>query len=557
MSSRTGNHKRSFPKGVSIQTILQDVHTGRMQLPRFQRKIAWKLGISAEFLKSTLRSDPIGLFLTLEVSPSKIPFKTRRIEGVPSTGNNSGCTELLLDGQQRIMSLYRSVEDGFDKSFVVEFSPKTTDKGKYEIIELHQISKSRKNSKKLRAYKLPSKKEKIDTPYFFPVWLLSPYTDGSEADKWIKKHTKEHQLPEKEIREPYNSIRSDFLDFQIPITRLPQKTSKGDAIEIFIQMNRSVAKLSAFDIAVAQMEKETKKSFHGRVKEIAKKAVVLGDSKSARKEKKIGEFILRVFCLRQEIVPTEGKFTELKIIEEIDKDWNKFKKAIELMKDLLFQEKVWDEKRLPSWVPLHVIAALFMEQTPSANIKGRYNRVLKKYLWRAFLSNRYSYAANKHMYDDYVGLLEELVRDDFNLERLKSKVPIFGNKGEPLETGDIIEKPRWPAKADRVGKAILILMLKKGAEDIITEIQPASDTIDEYEYHHIYPKEYIEDIKSPLENSVFNCMLLKNISNKFVNCKAPSEYLMEIMEKAVDIPEGERQDKLSEKTGNTPYSSSN
>ena len=88
----------------------------------------------------------------------------------------------------------------------------------------------------------------------------------------------------------------------------------------------------------------------------------------AKKERKIGDFVLRTFCLRQGENPTEGSFPDLNF-DEIKEDWPRFEKAIEQMNRLLDQEKVWDEKRLPSLVPLHVIVALFMEdQSPDKRV---------------------------------------------------------------------------------------------------------------------------------------------------------------------------------------------
>ena len=531
---------------ITINELLGKVDRGEIKLPRFQRKVAWDEGTSANLMESILRGNPIGLLLMLEVEDrSKPPFKTREIPGALETKYDE-CEELLLDGQQRVMSLYRAVEDSFDKSFIVEFKlKKLRQRNIYEIIKVHKIKKP-KSSKGPIVYNSTNLPEEI-TEYFFPLRLFSHrYEIEKEADEWIQSHTKEYELDTEEIKEAFRDIKLKFFTYHIPMIRLLKTTSKKTAINIFIQMNRSVAKLSAFDIAVAQMEEERGISLHDRVSDIAKKTILLGNlgEDDAKKERKIGDFVLRTFCLRQGENPTEGNFPDLNF-DEIKKDWPKFERAIEQMNRLLNQEKVWDEKRLPSLVPLHVIVALFMEdQSPDKT--GQYFRVLRSYLWRAFLSDRYSYAANKHMKEDYDRLSQELPKPDLNEADLRSKVPIFGKLGEIPEVDDI-KNAGWPSSTNRVGRAILILTLKKEAMDIATDNLPTVNSINSYEYHHIYPKGYIQDIESDFKKSALNCMFLSRETNNMVRDKAPSEYLMERMEQAVDIPVERRQEQLAEK----------
>ena len=91
------------------------------------------------------------------------------------------------------------------------------------------------------------------------------------------------------------------------------------------------------------------------------------------------------------------------------------------------------------------------------------------------------------------------------------------------------------------------MCIRDRARDIATENSPTPDNINNYEYHHIYPKGYMQDIGSDLKKSALNCMFLSRETNKMVRDKAPSEYLMKRMEEAGDIPVGKRQKRLAEK----------
>lgn len=531
-----GHDASYFPKPISISSILEKVHIGQIMLPRFQRRRVWNESTSAMLIESVLNGNPVGLFLTLEVESGRELFVTRRIRSAPEPTRE--CEELLLDGQQRVISLYRAIKAKFKKPFIVEFKRSEFRQNDDYEVNVHQIKKL-KNAEGSEEYDLP---EEV-TNHFFPARFLSWETKSREAREWIKEHAGKHGLEAEVIEDAYWDIRTKFLGFNIPAIRLPKTTSRERAIDIFIQMNQSVAKLSAFDIAVAQMEEKVEESLHDRVGKIAEKTQLLGQlgDDDAKKERKIGDFALRTFCLRQGKLPTDGNFLKLNF-EEINKEWSEFESAIERMNNLLDQEKVWDQKRLPRLVPLHVIVALFMKKTFSPDKEGLYSRVLTKYLWRAFLSGRYSYAANKHMKDDYDKLLCELEGGD--LKNLESNVPIFKKSIEVPELKDI-QEAGWPSRRPHLGKAILILTLKEGAKDIATESLPRQATINEYEYHHIYPKGYMEDIETPCIDSVINCMLLKGPTNNTVKDKAPSEYLMDRMKKAEDIPISRRQELLA------------
>ena len=513
---------------ISVGSILDRVHKGQIRLPRFQRKVAWNEGTSAMLIESVLKGDPVGLFLTLEIGREKKLFTTRSIhKSAPKPTHE--CEELLLDGQQRIMSLYRAVKDQFAKPFIVEF--RQLDSAQDYEINVYQAKKLTNDE-----YKLP----KGVTNYFFPARLLSRHLESeTEAKEWIQNHSEKHELDTEKLRLAHWHIKTKFLDFQVPVIRLPETTSRQHAINIFMQMNRSVAKLSAFDIAVAQMDAEVQESLHDQIAEIKEKTELLaspGDD-DAKREKKIGNFALRTFCLIQGKSPTEGSFIDLKF-EQINEGWSKFESAIEQMNDLLLQEKVWDSKRLPSLVPLHVIVALFMtmKEPVSPDKQGLYIRILTKYLWRAFLSDHYSAFPNKKMKSDYDKLSVELNENGFDEGNLISNVPIFGDSGSSPGI-DIIKQAGWPGGRDRVGRGIFILTLKKGSQDIATDLRPQPETIGkDYQYHHIYPKGYLEDIKDSFKENALNCMILKGRTNRALNDKAPSEYLIERVKHAKDIP---------------------
>ena len=88
-----------------LKDILRDADEGKLQLPDFQRDYVWTDEDVRSLIASIAKGFPVGALLTLE-SGSAVSFEPRLIVGVPEKDVEP--SELLLDGQQRITSLYQS-----------------------------------------------------------------------------------------------------------------------------------------------------------------------------------------------------------------------------------------------------------------------------------------------------------------------------------------------------------------------------------------------------------------------------------------------------------------
>src|SRR5581483_11448020 len=88
-----------------LKAILRQVDKGDLQLPDFQRDYVWGDDDVRSLIASVARGFPVGALLTLETG-GQVSFKPRLLEGVPP--RDAKPAELLLDGQQRITSLYQS-----------------------------------------------------------------------------------------------------------------------------------------------------------------------------------------------------------------------------------------------------------------------------------------------------------------------------------------------------------------------------------------------------------------------------------------------------------------
>jgi len=91
---------------VDLHKLLGDCHRGVLQLPDFQRSWVWDEDRITSLIASISRAFPVGALMTLHTG-GPVNFKSRTIEGAPAASKQIVPDSLLLDGQQRMTSLYQ------------------------------------------------------------------------------------------------------------------------------------------------------------------------------------------------------------------------------------------------------------------------------------------------------------------------------------------------------------------------------------------------------------------------------------------------------------------
>lgn len=90
-----------------ITDLMATIHSGKTQLPDFQRGWVWDDNRIKALIASITNGYPVGAAMFLEYGNENIRFKYRVIEGSPS--KEIVPDELILDGQQRLTSIYTSL----------------------------------------------------------------------------------------------------------------------------------------------------------------------------------------------------------------------------------------------------------------------------------------------------------------------------------------------------------------------------------------------------------------------------------------------------------------
>ena len=88
-----------------LEELLQHAASGKIQLPDFQRSWVWDEDRIIDLLVSISRAFPIGAVMSLKTG-GEVNFHPRPVQGVVEPTKEEP-EELLLDGQQRITSIYQ------------------------------------------------------------------------------------------------------------------------------------------------------------------------------------------------------------------------------------------------------------------------------------------------------------------------------------------------------------------------------------------------------------------------------------------------------------------
>ena len=506
------------------------ISSGQIQLPRFQRFEAWGNREVADLLETVLAELPAGATLILEVGDTS-PFKYRSLQGAPEA--NGRVTELLLDGQQRLTALWRSLSDSYeDRTFFVDISAQSDENGGYDIVSERRYWK---NGQRYPLWAEDPKKI-LDREYL-PLKLLQPGNSGSqELNLWLEEATKEDLERRIEVLNLANELRTRVARFNLPYLFLTVGTKKPTILDVFVKMNTRSVRLTAFDIIVAEVEAEAGESLHDLV------ASLNGQVPALAHYSELSDLVLDVAALLQNRVPNQAGYFGVDWSRMI-REWNTLVLGAKRAVEFLDEERVLDEDRLPSRAPIAPLIALWAHAPESPDALGNARTLLRRYMWRAFFTDRYEKAAATAALQDYRALLQSIQGS-----KREATPPIFEAH---LPGADEIYLTGWPKKRDRLARAVLLLSFQGGARDIADGGQIAPANVAQREYHHLFPVAYLRDsAEESKAHNALNCALITWRTNRTIAAKRPIAYIRDRAE-AATLGENELHNRL--KTHAIPY----
>ena len=515
------------------------IRSRQITLPRFQRFMAWGHGEVSGLLTTVLRGLPSGATLILEVGDEE-KFKSRTMVDAPESGEK--VTEQLLDGQQRLTALWRSLHGKYpDRSYLIGFEDDPGD-GSTKLPYVYGQARWRKNGSRYPMW--------VDDPKecwnrgFIPITLLRPDDILPEIRQWIATSVGNDHDKKDKLFDEIIALRDKVKAFNLPYLALPAKTPKEVALDVFIKMNTSSVRLSTYDIVVALVEEETGKSLHEHVDALnvaVPRAAEYADLPS---------LVLDVVALRQDRIPSQAGYRGIDYTRMLN-EWDTVVKGIKGMVSFLEDESIFDAQRLPSYTAIPILAAMWEHLPTQPDKLGNARLLLRKYLWRAFLTSRYEQSSTSNALQDYRGLRKVLC--DAAAEDV---VPILNQESYPLPSKEMVLQADWPKRKSILGRGLLSLQLKCGAEDLADGARATVATITSKEhpreYHHLFPAATLDDAGIPDEQvfRALNCALVTWRTNRTISDRDPITYLKE---RADNCALGEEEMKRRLRTHLIPY----
>lgn len=485
------------------------IQTMQIQLPRFQRYEAWSPDKVADLLSTVLRGLPAGAALVLEVGDAN-PFVSRSMVTAPEEGER--VTELLLDGQQRLTALWRSLNNTYeDRTYFVRVSSDGAPSSAESAVVIGQPRWVREGKR----YPLwADEPAEVWKRGLVPLRLLRPVEVAAEIDEWVDRLDVEHPQ-QREIERLIASLRSSVREFNLPFLSLPPQTPKDVALDVFLKLNTSSVRLTTFDILVAQVEEQTGQPLHDHVSALQRTVP------AAEAYKELSDLVLDVAALSQDRVPSQAGYWGMDLQRMID-EWPRLVDGVRGMVGFLEDENVFDGQRLPTDAVLAVIAALWPALPNAPDALGNAKALLRKYVWRAFLTDRYEQAAAGAALNDFRAL-----RGVLDGTGVEAGVPVFDERQYPAPDPDRLIDAGWPKNRGILERGILALSLAGGAHDIADDAIVRRDNIREREYHHLFPAALLKPANIPDSRAyrALNCALITWRTNRTIGAQEPIQYL--------------------------------
>ena len=531
---------------VLLKNLLEDVADGKIQLPNFQRGWVWDDNRIRDLLISISRGFPIGAVMTLDVG-GEVQFQSRLIEGVTSNGKG-GKEQYLLDGQQRLTSLYQALR--FERPVKTRNRPggsRVIKRWYYidihkaldplcdrddTIISIPEDRVVRSNFGRNVFLDLSSSESEFKNHMIPTEKVMDGMAWGFEyAHYWLKRGDHPTGDPYAFFTQFNANVLTNFSNYQIPVINLGKQTPKEAVCTVFEKVNTGGITLSVFELVTATFaadEFSLRDDWAVRQGRLHSAFGVLqgidGDqflqavtllATQARRNKAMSEDkplnrTPGIDCRRVSILDlTLGEYQEW-----ADRAEAGFREAAKF----LHSQFVFTMGNVPYNTQLVPLAALYVELGKEARPANAREK-LERWFWCGVLG------------ENYGGSIETQFANDLAQVALW----VRGGSESELVSQSIFAPERLLSLKTRNSaayKGLFALQMKSGAADWISAepLTLADIHSKPIDIHHIFPKHWCEEVARPtiprrLYDSIINKTPVDAFTNRIIGGRAPSRYL--------------------------------
>ena len=478
---------------MKISTILDHIDSGHMALPEFQRGYVWNRKQVRELFDSLYRRHPVGGLLVWATQSNEAEH---RGEGQLA----AGVVKLLLDGQQRVTSLY-----GVARGRPPEFFDGNAQafEGLYfhvdqEIFSFYQPTRMKDDPLWIDVSELLQKGTSRD----FIDRLLAISEDTTRLGDFMDRLSKLNSIKEIDLHVDEVTGTDKSLDI---------------VVDIFNRVNSGGTKLSKGDLALARICADWPEG-RGEMK-----AQLEVWQKSGYKFEL--DWLLRSV---NTVLTGEAKFSYLheKSAEEIQEGLKRATKAVNTALNMIAGRLGLDHARVLFGRFAIPVMARYLDQRNGPLDERERDKLLFWY-FQAGMRGRFSGSVETKI-DQDLALIEEIEGGpDRLIEQLR-----LGYGGLRVEPGHFDE---WSLGA-RFYPVLYMLTRLGAARDWGTGLPLKVGLLghmNKLEVHHIFPKSqlYSRDYKRSEVNALANFCFLTKDTNLSISNRLPEEYFPEIEEK--------------------------
>lgn len=243
----------------ALNGLLNEARDGSTQLPDFQRGWVWDDEHVRSLLASISLGYPIGAVMMLRAGGDGVRFKRRAIEGAAATAH-SAADRLILDGQQRLTSLFQSLR--LDRP-VLTRDQRGREIERWYYIDMQQALDPHADREDA-VISLPAERqvrrfgrdivEDYSTPDREYEAMLFPLSKIFDTDDWMEGF-QEFWDYDKEKTRFWNKFNREivkrFEQYQVPVIELGKDTPKEAVCQVFEKVNTGGVTLTVFELLTA------------------------------------------------------------------------------------------------------------------------------------------------------------------------------------------------------------------------------------------------------------------------------------------------------------------
>lgn len=530
-----------------LQELLTRADTGKLQLPDFQRGWVWDDDRIRSLLASVSVSFPIGAVMLLETGGEHVRFKPRPLAGTQERLREVAPETLILDGQQRLTSLYQALMS----PLVVETKDaKGKPMGRWYYLDMKKAA-TNEDDREDSVLSIPE--DKLAKTFGGAITLdlttpereyesdLFPVNRIFSSSEWRREYNKfwKHDAAKSDLFDRFEAEVIDrFKQYQVPVIELKKETPKEAVCLVFERVNTGGVPLNVFELLTATFaadDFQLRDDWNAREKRLKGQHPVLRHLQS-------DDFLQAMSLLvtqtrRRDVIAgglaadkAPGISCKRKDILKLEvTDWQGWADRVEAgfvrAARFLFGQKIFKARDLPYRTQLVPLAAMYVDLDEDGETEGARQKIARWY-WCGVLGELYGGAIESRFARDLPEVVA-MVRGDATEPITIQESSFQANRLLTLRT-----------RNSSAYKGLYALLMRDGGRDFRTGEPIEAQTFfdDKVDIHHIFPEKWCRTakIEPGTFNSVINKTALAARTNRQIGGKAPSKYLSAI-EKAAGI----------------------